>query len=68
MFKWTRNCKNDGHKYEARYDFGDSPGLKFEAQGITTEALQKLLDAYRSKTYIHDICTRCGNVIQREES
>ncbi len=46
-----------GHKYEARYD-SRMPD-KFEVEGNYIEAIE----AIKTKTYIHDICTRCGHII-----
>jgi len=51
--------KKFGHNYEARFD-SEMPG-SFE---ITRGSLSAL-EAMREKTYVKDVCTRCGKEILR---
>ena len=54
-----------GHRFEARYDSEESEGkLPDQLTSVTIDAhyLVQIVEATRSikETYIHDICTRCG--------
>lgn len=55
-----------GHNYEARYDTWYSAPTG-DVGNIPAPFIEDILEASkeRKKTYVHDICTRCGNVIRR---
>lgn len=55
--KWIGGCR-----FEARYELS-APGLKIES--YEGPRLVDVIEASRAKTYVHDICTRCGKVVQR---
>lgn len=52
-----------GHKYRPRYD--TEPAHSFRVESISRGAMLDLMDRNQKKTYVHDICERCGHVIQR---
>ena len=49
-----------GHKFEARYDTGLPTGT---IKGFKGTVIQ--MESLKDKKYIHDICTRCGQLIER---
>jgi hypothetical protein len=53
-----------GHKFEARFDIGAKVGgpVEYEGSALFVLELEKLK---QSRTYVHDICVRCGHVVQR---
>lgn len=53
-------CRMFGHKFQARYHV--KPGIT-QASGCWSTAD---LEAVQIKTYVHDICTRCGLIIKGE--
>ena len=55
-----------GHKYEPRYSYG-SPS-KIEVENVRENGLVRLLEASKPRTYIYDICIRCGHTISKEGS
>jgi len=60
-------CERKGHNFEGRYSYGE-PVYDIEtAQGTTAQldAMTRMLKATRSQTYVCDICTRCGERIER---
>jgi hypothetical protein len=62
--RWIGGCK-----FEARYD-ESSPDQALRdvvevAKSVPSYVIKMLI---REKTYIHDVCTRCGKVIKREAS
>lgn len=53
--------------FEARYDFpGEPRGLK--THGYIQEEVIAYMTECLPKTYVHDVCTRCGKLIKRGES
>ncbi len=56
--KWFGACR-----FEARYDEG-APDFTRMPGRIDADAAQ-ITKLCRPKTYIHDICTRCGKVVER---
>ena len=64
----TSVCK---HKFEPRYDEEYSTGLNdvVESQHRSTEldVGGAVCTSYlKKRTYIHDICVKCGDIIKRE--
>ena len=52
-----------GHSYEPRYDLGESKWpTGFRAEYVNVEAI---LNKFRTKTYVCDICVKCGHVIKK---
>ena len=51
------------HKYEARYDEVPTRLDGLEVERASVAQLRSLM--YHRK-YVHDVCTRCGDVIKRE--
>lgn len=62
--RWIGGCK-----FEARYDKSSpSQALRDTVEcsiSIPAYVMKMLVD---KKTYVHDVCTRCGKVIRREAS
>ena len=59
-------CERKGHKFEARYSYGD-PAFDVETMHGTANQIQAMANvvrASRKATYIHDICTRCGTIVE----
>jgi len=53
-----------GHKYVARYDEqGYLPARKTTITDATPQQIRAL--RFEEKTYVHDICIRCGSKILR---
>ena len=60
----TKLCDKKGHNFEPRYDEMPS-NCRIDVSGnINTEEYRKLLI---HNVYIHDICVRCGMIIEREQ-
>ena len=55
-----KSCEILGHKFEARYDEKQS---NYKLENVLSRDLRSLMFY---NVYIHDICTRCGEVIKRE--
>lgn len=55
--KWIGGCR-----FEPRYDVGEP---KIHGK-ITGYDLPAVLEASKPKTYIHDICIRCGKIVKPE--
>lgn len=52
-----------GHKFDGRYDQEPSKlldGAKFEGPD-----LHEVVAAFRKRTYVRDVCVRCGETIER---
>lgn len=52
-----------GHKFEGRYN--SEPSHNFEGYEGPVFALVRLVEASTKKTYVLDVCTRCGQTIER---
>jgi len=53
-----------GHKYQARFDEKDHlPPANYSIESIDLKGLKALRT--EEKTYVHDICIRCGSKILR---
>ena len=50
------------HKFEPRYDLGPADFTPFETFKGSAHTMEKL----RTKTYVRDVCTKCGKTIERE--
>lgn len=64
----TFKCEKKGHKFQPRYDEYPHPNMDKVIEAFlenTTPRELTLKPTY--KTYVHDICVRCGKVIKREE-
>ncbi len=60
--KWFGGCR-----FEARYDeAGPDIAIMNRIQLKMSDDTSKVIMALRPKTYIHDICTRCGKVVERK--
>ncbi len=55
-----------GCKFEARYDSELPEGFKLSSYEGSVAGAQALYDAVKTKTYVHDICTRCGKIVVRQ--
>jgi hypothetical protein len=54
------------HRFEGRFDREPKEGIKFTDIEIRGEASRALFEAQTvSKTYVRDICVRCGETIER---
>lgn len=54
------------HKFEARYDLSAADLSPF--QSIHGLFAARFAQAMRSKTYVRDVCVKCGRTIERETS
>lgn len=58
--KWVRGCK-----FEPRYNLAAST---FEPGGhvkTSAAAIVLLANEYRDRTYIYDVCIRCGRMVSK---
>jgi len=62
-----------GHHYVARYDTSNekgSPTVAPTGDGLTPKDAIAIMDSSCERkstiTYIHDVCTRCGHVVERK--
>lgn len=56
-----------GHKFEGRYSLSPAqlpPGLKVS---IAVDSLSSIYERFRTQTYVHDICVRCGHVVRKDK-
>lgn len=67
MFNWNHDCSKHGHEYEARYDSRPS-GQKSTIERGTLEALRLMLEHNAIKTYVQDVCVKCGDIKKRSSS
>lgn len=61
-----------GHRYEARHDLSACKSLEDIFGGIGEYnykgGISHLLEKTRNKTYVRDVCTRCGNILERAQA
>lgn len=50
------------HNYQPRYDEKWPNGIAMTTEGIDA------IKAIKDKTYVHDICTMCGDIKKREQA
>lgn len=50
------------HKFEARYDLGTADLSQFASFKARDP---NYFEPFRSKTYVRDVCTKCGKTIER---
>lgn len=54
------------HRFKARYDnTGVDPQILTKVRIERLSTVNAVLDACRTKTYVHDICIKCGAIVQR---
>jgi hypothetical protein len=58
-------CRLVGHKYRARFHEG-KPTVTSLRNVWPSDAVQ-VIESSKPKTYVSDICERCGSVIQKEK-
>ncbi len=59
---FSHDCTVKGHRYQGRYDEHPHKGdLDFKG-GVDPAALRELIV---TRTYVHDICVKCGKTISR---
>lgn len=63
MSLFKHNCETDGHKFEARYDENPADLNDFSMKGSFSIGDTRSLMYYKS--YVHDICTKCGKIINK---
>lgn len=66
LFRNGHDCLMDGHRFEARYD--REPTADFRLDQIALAALDRVLDAATKRTYVRDVCVRCGKTIERTDA
>lgn len=54
-----------GHKFEARYSYA-APAITKLGEVWDAEATVQVLNALAAKDYQHDVCVRCGHVVERK--
>lgn len=57
-----------GHKFEARFDLGPLSIGSGQSISNASHNMLMVLDKFRDKTYVHDICVRCGKIVKREKN
>ena len=64
MLKLFKGCKDGVHKFEPRYD--EKPrSAEMEIKGfLGSNDLREMIIV---RTYIQDVCVRCGKIIEREK-
>jgi hypothetical protein len=62
IFRSGHDCLLDGHRFEARYDV--APG-DLDAHGVSLAGLERLVQSAMKRTYVRDVCVRCGKTIER---
>lgn len=66
MFNLKHDCMKHGHRFEERFD--SQPSNKgIELERGTNEALRIVTEHNTIKTYVQDICVRCGDVVKRDQ-
>lgn len=64
IYQHATCIKDKAHCFEPRYDYGQPLGI--EAQNIGSQVLLDFAEATKSKTYVYDICIKCGMIIGRK--
>jgi len=54
-------CRRGWHKFQPRYDT-EPPERPLPSVSTWGTNLVEYIDALSRKTYVHDVCTRCGEV------
>lgn len=65
MSLFRHNCKKQGHKFEARYDYKYDYKFPDLMEGVTRVSGYRIEDV-KEKVYICDICIYCGKTIYRK--
>lgn len=73
----TPRCRSIfGHKFEPRYSLGAAKGeytepdikvaapWQVEVMEARNAGMVAALDRMREKTYVHDVCVRCGHTVK----
>jgi hypothetical protein len=60
--RWIGGCK-----FSPRYDLGE-PHSAYNLSGGTAAALAYINDSLKPKTYVRDVCERCGKTVERDVS
>ena len=55
----------NGCRYEARYDIGKPTWVPEEVSG-TAAGVAVVMESSRPKTYVRDVCIRCGRTVERK--
>lgn len=63
----SHQCDKDGHRFEGRYDV--KPGASLDNLDFSGSSvlLEKLLKGFQIRTYVRDVCTRCGKTMERDD-
>lgn len=57
--KLFKSCKHGVHKFEGRYDTELPEEIKMRC------ATPAVIEALKHKTYVHDICVKCGKIVRQ---
>lgn len=62
--KWIKGCQ-----FEPRYDLAPPPvtDALFKVD-TTVGGMRAVIEALIAKTYVHDICIRCGKIVRRNQT
>ena len=63
----TKCTSRWGHSYQARYDMIPDTKIIDSVTECPVSGFLKIMEAFKTHIYVHDICTRCGDVIKRED-
>ena len=61
---FSKSCRDGVHKFQPRYDLSE-PKIPWE-QLAEISIGPSAVDRLRVKTYVRDVCVRCGEVIERD--
>jgi len=65
----VRRCGSiRGHKFEPRYDCEPVSSFEIGESSMSGWAFEKILEAMMRRTYVYDICVRCGTKVKRDAS
>jgi hypothetical protein len=60
-------CDWIGHKYRPRFDLSEPTVTHCDGWGRLSD-VEILLEASKRKTFVRDVCERCGDIIPRPPS
>lgn len=52
------------HKFYARYNIIPPTNIKNISPHYDGKEISQIVDSFSTKTYIHDICVKCGKIVK----
>ena len=53
-----------GHKYQPRYSTSEPRLGPLTGNGVDGDFFLRAMETSKSKTYVHDVCVRCGAIAE----